>query len=217
MPVSALVLSRSIRTQQKAALRVARSCLLPSAYQVHYRRAGEPSWKFAGTVEAGAFLAPLILPELAPGEYEVEISTQGFAWKPHLSRTRTRFRVSASGAEPTLPVVSDLQAVIEGDLVVLTWLWKPELGVQSPSDFAVWVSQAAAIDTQVAPTVLVPADGNRRHYARIPTGAGHFVGVATRNNGQVGPLTVVELPQSPGVLPSPEGQFAKPFVTIFPQ
>lgn len=217
MPASALVLSRSIRTQQKAALRLARSRLLPSAYQVHYRKAGEPTWRFAGTIEAGAPLSPLTLPILAPGEYEVRVSAQGFVWDRNELASRARIRVAATGAEIGLPAVSDLQAVIEGDLVVLTWLWKPQLGVQSPSEFTVWISQAAAIDTQVAPTVLVPADGNRRHYARIPTGAGRFVGVATRNNGQVGPLTVVELPQSPGVLPAPGDQYANPFVTALPR
>lgn len=182
MPVSALVLNRSIRTQQKTALRVARSCLVPVAYQVHYRRSGEPSWQFAGSVKAGAPLPALNLPELAPGEYEVEISAQGFAWNPHLFRTHMRFRIVESGAELAIPAVSDLQAVLEGGYFILSWLWKPQLGARSPSEFAVWISQAAAIDSLAPPTVTVPADGQRRYTTRLPgTNQQQFIAVAARD------------------------------------
>lgn len=210
MPISALVLSRSIRTQKKAALSVARSCLLPSAYQVHLRRSGEPNWQFAGTVETGAPLPTLSLPELSPGEYEVQVSAQGFAWDRHERASRARFLVSASGAEPSLPAVSDLQAVLEDTTVVLSWLWKLQLGTQMPSEFAVWISQTDSIDTQAAPTVLVPADGIRRQYASTSV-PGRFAGVAARHSGQAGILTIVALPQSPPALPSPGDQYIKIF------
>lgn len=182
MPVSALVISRSIRTQQKAALRVVRSCLLPSAYQVHFRRAGEPNWQFAGLVEADVSLSPLNLPELTPGVFEVCVSAQGFVWDRNELASRARFRISATGAELAFPAVSDLQAVIEGDYIVLSWLWKPELGVQSPSDFAVWVSQSAAVDTLAPPTATVPADGQRRYTTRLTgTNQKQLIAVAARN------------------------------------
>ena len=214
MPVSALVLTRSIRTQQKAALRVARSCLLRAAYKVHYRRAGEADWQYAGTVEVGAQLQVLNLPELPTGEYEVEISTLGFAWKPHLSRTHTRFRVAVSGAELALPAVTDLQAVIEGNYIVLSWLWNLQLGTHDPSEFAVWISQTATVDTLAPPVLSVPADGNRRHYARILAFL-PFAGVAARYGGPIGPISAVILPQPSDALPSPEGQHAIPFDPTF--
>lgn len=217
MPASALLLKRSIRTQQKAALRVARSCLLPSAYQVHYRRAGEPNWNFAGTIETRSPIPALSVPEVTPGEYEVDISIQGFAWNPHYYGTRTRFRIVDSGAEFALPAVSDLQAALEGNSFVLSWLWKPELGTQVPSEFAIWVSLMDTLDTQAVPADLVPADGNRRHYARIPFGAGRFSGVAARHNGQVGPLAIVALPQPSTALPFPEDQYARPIVAAIPR
>lgn len=213
MPVSALVLNRSVRTQQKAALRLERSCLLTSAYQVHYRKADEPNWQLAGTIEARAPLLTLSLPELALGEYEVRVSALGFAWNRHELAIRARIRVAASGAELALPAVSDLTAVLQGDSIILSWLWKPQLGTQEPSEFAVWITQTAGVDTFAHPELSVLADGARRQYVRIPAGPARFTGVATRYNGRAGPLEVTKLPQLAGSLLAPEGQFARSALT----
>lgn len=208
MPVSALVLSRSIFTPQKAALCVLRSCLQPSAYQVLYRRSGEPNWQFAGSVEAGAPLPALNLPELAPGEYEVEISAQGFAWNPHLFRTHMRFRIVESGAELAIPAVSDLQAVLEGGYFILSWLWKPQFGARSPSEFAVWISQAAAIDTLLPPTAAVPADGQRRYTTRLPgTNQQQFIAVAARDATARGHVQEISVPAVLSIPGQPTDQF----------